>query len=186
MESSGKFAAPAAALAAFVAVAASVAAGGDAVGRIVETPSAGADFDPYQGAWAAADKPHAPIVVVDRLFVWMNTNGCWRPCRITGSESDPPAPIFTDYADKSPVHLCLMKAERRRKGGSEGKDAAVPPNDVFMAKRAELNGRVHRFGRQDRHSRKSEITARPAGHFIFFQYDLIFTIKLCYNILYQT
>lgn len=107
--------------------------------------SANARFDAYQGAWATEDKPETPIVVVDPLFVWMNTNGCWRPCRTTGSESDPPAPLFTDYADNSPVHLCLKKPEQWWKSELEGKGAAVSTDDVFLAKRTESSGEIRHW-----------------------------------------
>ena len=101
--------------------------------------------DFYHGAWAIAAEPDKPIVVVDPLLIWMNTNGCWRPCRTTGTDSEPPGAIFTDFDRNDYPRMCLLVPDRWWRKELAAKGVSAETNSVFLAYYAEIGNRIQRF-----------------------------------------
>ena len=100
----------------------------------------------YYGAWATENNPDRPIIVVDPLFMWMNTNGLWRPCRITGTESEPPGAIFTDFERSDYPRMCFLVPDKWWRKELSAKGVSTETNSVFLAYHAEIGNRIHRSG----------------------------------------
>ena len=98
----------------------------------------------YYGAWATEDNPAKAVVVVDPLFIWMNTNGLWRPCRITGTDSEPLGAIFTDFERNDYPRMCLLVPEKWWGKKLAAKGIAVGTNSVFLARHAEIGNCIQR------------------------------------------